>query len=154
MSLSSSAPTVPRATVYLVNDGIIEGVDPKDRASMAAIMMPKGNSPTLAVFANEDLGIVSKLHQNATTKECDVVVTMFNEEESSRTLNLTKMQNNMLAFVPGLLGGSVPLGPAGNPSESVTCVSKKISSSTQTTSRPCKLALTMRSQPRCSCLIC
>ena len=36
------------------------------------------------------------------------------------------MQNNMLAFVPGLLGGSVPLGPAGNPSESVTCVSKKI----------------------------
>jgi len=50
MSLSSSAPTVPRATVYLVNDGTIEGVDPKDRASMTAIMMPKGSSPTLVIF--------------------------------------------------------------------------------------------------------
>ena len=110
---TSAAPTdVPTAVITLVRDGSIDGggADSKDRKAMSAIMKPTNGTFCLAVFSDESLGIVGKLHQDSVSKQCDVSIVMLNSDETTRTVVLNNMGNSMLGFIGGLLGGSFTRG--------------------------------------------
>ena len=108
MPTGAARTDVPTAVITLVRDGSIDGggADSKDRKAMSAIMKPTNGTFCLAVFSDESLGIVGKLHQDATSKQCDVGIVMLDSDETTRTLVLNNMGTSMLGFIGGLLGGS------------------------------------------------
>ena len=99
----------PGASIVLIRDGAIDKLDTTDRKVMASTFTNPSGTSCIAIFSDESLGVVKKLHQSGTTKQCDVLVEMLDESSTNRTMMLNNMGTDMLAFIPNLLGGAVPV---------------------------------------------
>ena len=100
-----------QAHIVRVIDGSFYGIDTKDRRAISKWCMTKeGTHPCLVVFEDESVGMVSRLHQDSKTKECDATVAMLDADGSTRDIDFSNC-DGVLGCIAFLLGGSIGTVP-------------------------------------------